>query len=155
MRVITRDSAGPPKRKPSDAKVEEELERVDVEENKEKHEAGEETDCAVIKPVTAAEFVVAVPKKREKEKAKSERGKAAHCCDKIGKRLRHIERDHEQCEREPEDSIAERFEPCDLAPAQTKSNRVRGFGGGLATNHLQFIIRCGRTGQDVITLAGG
>lgn len=80
----------------SDAEIEKEFEWIHIEENEEKHHAGEEARGAIIEAVASAVSVVPVPNEREKEEAERESGKAAHRSYEIGKGLRDVERDHEK-----------------------------------------------------------
>ena len=125
----------------SDAEIEKEFEWIHIEENEEKHHAGEEARGAIIEAVTAAVSIVPVPNEREKEEAERESGKPAHRSDQIGERLRHIERDNEQGQRETENRVAKRFQPRDLSSALTKSDQVGGLNRARTTRHVRLTIR--------------
>ena len=105
----------------TETEVKKKLERIDIKEDDEQQDAGEETGEAVIEPVTAAELVVAVPDEREEEEANRESRKATHGVDEIVKLPRHIERDHEQGESKTENGVAESFETTDLEAALAKA----------------------------------
>ena len=125
----------------SDAKIEKEFEWIHVEENEEKHHAGEEARGAIIEAVASAVLVVPVPNEREKEKAERESRKAAHRSYEIGKGLRHVERDHEKGECESEDRVAKRFQARYLASPQTKPDQIAGLNQARTTRHVRLTIR--------------
>ena len=112
----------------SDAEIEKEFEWIHIEENEEKHHAGEEARGAIIEAVALAVSVVPVPNEREKKEAEGECGKPAHRADEIVERLRHVERDDEQGQRKTENRVAKRLQPGNLSSPQVKSNEIRGFG---------------------------
>src|SRR4051812_23285527 len=55
-----------------DAEIKQKLQRVDEEEDKEQHRAGEEARGPIFQPVAATEFVVAVPDDGQEEETKRE-----------------------------------------------------------------------------------
>ena len=125
-----------------EAQVKKKLERIDVEKDEEKEDTGEETRQAVVESVAPAEAVVAVPDKREEEKANREGRKSAHGVDEVGVISRHVERDDEKSKREAEDGVAESFKAGDFESALAEAVDIFPivFSPG-SSEHERFICK--------------
>ena len=96
------------------------LQRIGVKEHHEQQHEIQGRGGAIVQSVAPEEIVMLPPDLREEAKAHGEGHKAAHVGQQLAKCVRHLQRDHQQGQREAEDHVAEGLDARDLvaAPAE-------------------------------------
>ena len=98
-----------------DDEGEEELQRVDVEEDDEDQDGVQPDRSRVLEPVASEKDVVLVPERDEHREADPEGEEATHDVEELGERAGHLQGDDEEGHRERENGVGEALDARDLA----------------------------------------
>src|SRR5256714_4063882 len=107
-----------------DEQVKKKLQRINVEQNNKQHRARKKTHETVIETKTPAKDIMGVPNHRQDRETNSEGEEPTHRFHQFAVAFRHLQRDHQQRHRKPEDRIAKRFEARHLTSPKSETVEI-------------------------------